>query len=144
MLTHTAESDQAAAAARKQRAVKSIRRDAAHSAEGTLPEITATQRSPFMLDEAHLQVALRASAEVHKKNVKLQHLFATAAEGVNRGPLWELVETAKALAYAKSHPKHRQNSAPLPVKPAADKGKEASKTERPPSENGGKTKRHIS
>jgi tetratricopeptide (TPR) repeat protein len=144
MLTHSAESDQAAAAARKQRAAKSIHRDHAHGGEGTLPEITSAQRSPFVLDEAHLQVAMRASAEVHKKNAKLQHLLATAAEGVNRGPLWELVETAKALAYAKSHPKHRQNSAPLPVKPASDKGKEASKTKRPPSENGGKAKRRIS
>jgi tetratricopeptide (TPR) repeat protein len=139
MLTHTAESDQAA---RKQRAAKSIRRDPAHAAHDALPEIPA-QRSPFVLDEAHLQVTLRASAEVQKKTVKLQNLFATAAEGVNRGPLWELVETAKALAYAKSHPKHRQNSAPLPTKPSSGKGKEASKAKRPPSENGGKAKKHI-
>jgi len=56
--------------------------------------------------ESPLHRSLQASAAVTQKTQNLNKLFKVEREEVDRGPLWQLVETAKALAYAKSHPKH--------------------------------------
>lgn len=97
---------------------------------GTLPDLQpppssapTSAPSPFQFDGTRLHGAYTASLEVQRRDAKVKELFATAAEGVQRGPLWDLVETAKALAYAKSHPKHRQlDSTPIVKSKPATKG----------------------
>jgi tetratricopeptide (TPR) repeat protein len=112
--------------------------------ETALPGLSVPP-SPFRLDDSALQNAYRASAEVQRKDAQLKRLYATAAEGVTRGPLWDLVETAKALAYANSHPKHRQAStAPLPVEKAAPRKGIASQPKSAGSGKIGKTRKNAS
>ena len=83
---------------------------------------TTTSASPYALNENNLMKSYEAVIEVQKKNNKLKEIIASASEGVSRGPLWELVETAKQLAYEKSHPKqnrvqHTGQNSSLPQPP---------------------------
>lgn len=77
---------------------------------GALPMLSSSMRGSAALsvqvESSPLHRTLQASAAVNKKTHQLNKLFKVEREEVDRGPLWQLVETAKALAYAKSHPKH--------------------------------------
>lgn len=110
MLTHTDESKPKKKSLNSTTSTSKSAKFTAMNASGeklgsTLP--TLRLDSPFAHDETRLAGAYAAAHAVTKKNQQLKELFDNRTEGVSRGPLWDLVETAKALAYAKSHPKHR-------------------------------------
>lgn len=94
--------------------------------DSTLPALSSTRNSAaFSALESPLSRSLKASAAVNKKTHQLNKLFETKREEVDRGPLWQLVETAKALAYAKSHPKHEHRD--VKIAPPTDSAKSAGK-----------------
>ena len=96
--------------------------------ESTLPALSSSMRGTegFAVQaESPLHRTLKASAAVTKKTQNLNKLFKVEREEVDRGPLWQLVETAKALAYAKSHPKHEHRDSRTKTPDAAKVAKES-------------------
>jgi tetratricopeptide (TPR) repeat protein len=74
-----------------------------------LPNIPVKE-SPFLFDYSKLQSSYAAHEIVRQKTAKVQGIFDTTHQEVAKGPLWGMVETAKALAYAKSHPNRQHLS----------------------------------
>lgn len=109
----------------KKKSIRSATADAHGQGEKGSALPTLRLDSPFAHDESRLQGAYAAAHAVGKKNQQLQELYNTRAQGVARGPLWDLVETAKALAYAKSHPKHRNDGEVKVRKSSSAKAKTA-------------------
>lgn len=96
---------------------------------------SSTSSSFLATAESPLNRSLQASAAVSRKTHNLNKLFEVQREEISRGPLWQMVETAKALAYAKSHPKHEHDHHIPKMKPDSAK----SKVSKPKSKSAMKT-----
>ncbi|KAJ1408994.1 hypothetical protein B484DRAFT_456195 [Ochromonadaceae sp. CCMP2298] len=80
------------------------------SSPAPLPVVRSAPRADYPFDGA-----MAASQDLRGKNRRLQSLFR-AKQDTSKGPLWLMVETAKDIAWAKSHPEDENVHARLKTK----------------------------